>query len=116
MPLRLLVPWDENIIAVDIDDDKLEVASEMGAAKVKNIQRKMPMKNCKKWQMDALWEFLIRSVAQTTGRIAVRAMSKAGRYLLVGQAGGDFRCSQVWLPQKALTVRGSHVGNLTAVA
>ena len=46
-----------------------------------------------------------------TGRIAVRALSKAGRYLLVGQAGGDFQMPQVWLPQKAMTVRGSHVGN-----
>ena len=46
-----------------------------------------------------------------TGRIAVQALSKAGRYLLVGQAGGDFQMPQVWLPQKAMTVRGSHVGN-----
>ena len=46
-----------------------------------------------------------------TGRIAVRALAKAGRYVVVGQAGGDFLMPQVWLPQKAMTVQGSHVGN-----
>ena len=38
-------------------------------------------------------------------------MTKAGRYVVVGQHGGDFTLPQIWLPQKALTVRGSHVGN-----
>ena len=31
--------------------------------------------------------------------------------MVVGQHGGDFKIPQIWLPQKALTVRGSHVGN-----
>ena len=48
---------------------------------------------------------------EATGRIAVRALAKAGRYIVAGQAGGDFKMPQVWLPQKAMTVRGSHVGN-----
>ena len=48
---------------------------------------------------------------ESSGQIAVRALAKSGQYLLVGQAGGDFKMPQVWLPQKAMTVRGSHVGN-----
>ena len=47
----------------------------------------------------------------STGKIAVRALAKAGRYIVVGQAGGDFKMPQIWLPQKAMTIRGSHVGN-----
>ena len=43
--------------------------------------------------------------------MAVHSLAKAGRYLIVGQHGGDFKMPLVWLPQKAMTVRGSHVGN-----
>ena len=38
-------------------------------------------------------------------------MTKSGAYVVVGQHGGDFKMPQIWLPQKAITVRGSHVGN-----
>ena len=46
---------------------------------------------------------------ESTGQLAVRTLAKSGQYLLVGQAGGDFKMPQVWLPQKAadMTVRGS---------
>ncbi len=100
-----------NIIAVDIDDNKLDVASEMGAAKVMNIKHNNAVEELQKMADGRLMGVLDTFGSATTGHIAVRAMSKAGRYLLVGQAGGDFQVPQVWLPQKALTVRGSHVGN-----
>ena len=48
---------------------------------------------------------------ESTGQLAVRALAKSGQYLLVGQAGGDFKMPHAWFPQKAMTVRGSHVGN-----
>ena len=102
----------ENIIAVDIDNDKLDVAYKMGAAKVMNSQRKDAVEKLQKMTNGRLMGVLDTFGGGATARIAVRAMSKAGRYLLVGQAGGDFRMPQVWLPQKAMTVRGSHVGNL----
>ena len=49
--------------------------------------------------------------SEHTGALAVSALAKAGRYVVVGQHGGDFKMPQIWLPQKAMTVRGSHVGN-----
>ena len=49
--------------------------------------------------------------SEHTGALAVSALAKAGRYVVVGQHGGDFKMLQIWLPQKAMTVRGSHVGN-----
>ena len=46
-----------------------------------------------------------------TSHVAVRALIKTGRYVVVGLHGGDFKMPLPWLPQKALTVRGCHVGS-----
>ena len=100
-----------NIIAVDIDNGKLEAALEMGAAKVLNSKNDDAVSELQKLAEGRLMGVLDTFGGVATGRLAVRALSKAGRYLLVGQAGGDFQMPQVWLPQKAMTVRGSHVGN-----
>ena len=100
-----------NIIAVDIDNGKLEAALEMGATKALNSQNDDAVSELQKLAEERLMGVLDTFGGAATGRIAVRALSKAGRYLLVGQAGGDFQMPQVWLPQKAITVRGSHVGN-----
>ena len=100
-----------NIIAVDIDNGKLEAALEMGATKVLNSKNDDAVSELQKLAEGRLMGVLDTFGGAATGRIAVRALSKAGRYLLVGQAGGDFQMPQVWLPQKAMTVRGSHVGN-----
>jgi D-arabinose 1-dehydrogenase-like Zn-dependent alcohol dehydrogenase len=67
-------------------------------------------------QLKSLTENRLFAVLDTfgsgqTGALAVTALTKAGRYVVVGQHGGDFTLPQIWLPQKALTVRGSHVGN-----
>ena len=101
----------QNIIAVDIDDAKLAEARNMGALKVMNSKRKDAVEELQNMAEGRLMGVLDTFGGAGTGRIAVRAMSKAGRYLLVGQAGGDFQMPQVWLPQKAMTVQGSHVGN-----
>ena len=49
--------------------------------------------------------------SEATAKLAIHAFSKGARYLVVGQHGGDFKMPQVWLPQRAMTVRGSHVGD-----
>ena len=46
-----------------------------------------------------------------TSRLAVHGLIKMGRYVVVGLHGGDFKMPLPWLPQKALTVRGSYVGS-----
>ena len=100
-----------NIIVIDVDNTKLDAAIEMGAANT-----------LKSNSSDALAELLsltegsLVAVIDTfggadTGQLAVRALVKGGQYLVVGQAGGDFKMPRVWLPQKAITVHGSHVGN-----
>ena len=101
----------KNIIAVDIDDVKLDAAREMGAARTMNAQRDDAVGELQRLSYNNLMGVIDTFGGNPTAQIAVRALAKAGRYLIVGQAGGDFLMPQVWLPQKALTVRGSHVGN-----
>jgi len=98
----------ENIIAVDIDDARLDAALEMGAMKTMNSKREDGVA-----ELQSLTDGRLLDTfgGPSTGRLAVRALAKAGRYIVVGQCGGDFKMPQVWLPQKAMTVRGSHVGN-----
>ena len=101
----------KKIIAIDIDDSKLKAAEEMGATRTLNSNHENSVQQLQKLAEGKLMGVLDTFGGAATGRLAVRALSKAGRYLLVGQAGGDFQMPQVWLPQKAMTVRGSHVGN-----
>ncbi|MEM8579611.1 MAG: alcohol dehydrogenase [Pseudomonadota bacterium] len=101
----------ENIIAVDIDDAKLDAALDMGATKTMNSTREDGVAELQRLADGRLMGVLDTFGGPSTGRLAVRALAKAGRYIVVGQCGGDFKMPQVWLPQKAMTVRGSHVGN-----
>ena len=101
----------ENTIAIDIDDSKLSAARQMGATKVMNSGREDAVEELQRLAEGRLMGVVDTFGGAATGRIAVRALSKAGRYVIVGQAGGDFLMPQVWLPQKAMTVQGSHVGN-----
>ena len=100
-----------NIVAVDIDDAKLDTALEMGADEWVNARADDASELLKEITHNRLFAVLDTFGSGDTGTLAVSAMSKAGRYVVVGQHGGDFTMPQIWLPQKALTVRGSHVGN-----
>lgn len=100
-----------NIIALDIDDAKLDAARQMGASMTLNSNSGNVVSELQNLVDNRLMAIIDTFGGAQTGQIAVRALMKGGQYLVVGQAGGDFQMPQVWLPQKALTVRGSHVGN-----
>ena len=100
-----------NIIAIDIDDSKLDAAIEMGAASTLNSNSSDALAELQNLTEGSLVAVIDTFGGMDTGQLAVRALVKGGQYLVVGQAGGDFKMPQVWLPQKAMTVRGSHVGN-----
>ena len=100
----------KNIIAIDVDDSKLEAAFSMGAKKIFNSQTDNAVLSLQELAEGKLKGIVDTFGSSETGSLAVRALVKAGKYIVVGQAGGDFHLPQVWLPQKALTVQGSHVG------
>ena len=102
----------QNIIAVDIDEAKLASAVEMGADRTLNSATAEAATDALKTATEnRLFAVLDTFGSEQTGTLAVTALAKASRYVVVGQHGGDFKMPQIWLPQKAMTVRGSHVGN-----
>ena len=102
----------QNILAVDIDDEKLAAARQMGADKTVNSSAGEAASEALQAATDnRLFAVLDTFGSEQTANLAVSALAKAGRYVVVGQHGGDFKMPQIWLPQKAMTVRGSHVGN-----
>ena len=101
----------KNIIAIDIDDTKLAAAVEMGADKTLNSKSKTASNDLITLCEGKLFGVIDTFGSQETANLAVSSLTKTGRYVTVGLYGGDFIMPQVWLPQKAMTVRGSHVGN-----
>ena len=100
-----------NIVAVDIDDEKLDAAKTMGADAVLNNSNQDAADELRRITGNQLFGVLDTFGGDSTAQLAINTLSKSGQYVVVGQHGGDFKMPQPWLPQKAMTVRGSHVGN-----
>jgi len=101
----------EKIVSVDIDDRKLQVAVEMGADAVLNGGREDAIEELRRITGNQLLAVVDTVGAPSTSRLAIHALIKMGRYVVVGLYGGTFSMPLPWLPQKYLTVRGSYVGN-----
>lgn len=101
----------KNIVSVDIDDRKLQAAVEMGADAVLNGSREDALEEMRRITDNKLMAVVDTVGAPPTARLAIRALLKTGRYVVVGLYGGDFKMPLPWLPQKAMTVRGSYVGS-----
>jgi D-arabinose 1-dehydrogenase-like Zn-dependent alcohol dehydrogenase len=101
----------KNIVAVDIDERKLQAAVEMGADAVLDGKREDALEEMRRITGNKLLAVVDTVGAPSTSRLAVRALLKTGRYVVVGLYGGDFKMPLPWLPQKAMTVRGSYVGS-----
>ena len=101
----------EKIVACDIDDVKLQTAVSMGADAVLNTTREDALEELRKITDNKLLGVVDTVGVPQTSRLSVHALVKMGRYVIVGLHGGDFKMPLPWLPQKALTVRGSYVGS-----
>ena len=100
-----------NVVSVDIDERKLQAAAGMGASSVLDGNREDALDELRKITGNKLLAVVDTVGAQSTSKLAVHALIKMGRYVVVGLYGGDFKMPLPWLPQKALTVRGSYVGS-----
>jgi D-arabinose 1-dehydrogenase-like Zn-dependent alcohol dehydrogenase len=99
------------IVSVDIDDRKLQAAVEMGADAVLNSSREDALEELRRITGNQLLAVVDTVGAPSTSRLAIHALIKMGRYVVVGLYGGTLSMPLPWLPQKALTVRGSYVGS-----
>lgn len=101
------------ILSIDIDDGKLAAAREMGADAVLNTSGSADAAaDLAELTEGRLAAALDTVGAEATARLGTRGLMKTGRYVIVGLYGGAYRQSLPMLPQRALTVRGSYVGNV----
>ena len=95
----------------DMNDQKLEVAREMGAHYTLNstgtdIVPKI-IEICGGKGADSVVDFVN---VQTTAKIGLDVLRKRGNLVLVGLFGGSLNISLVTIPLKAITIQGAYTG------
>lgn len=101
----------EQVVSVDIDDAKLAAARETGADATLNSANEGALDELRRITGNKLLAVVDTVGAPATARLAIHALIKMGRYVVVGLYGGDLKMPLPWLPQRILTIRGSYVGS-----
>jgi len=102
----------ERIVAVDIDGVKLAAASAAGAATTVDSRDGDSRQKLQQIAGDALYGAVDFVGSNETASLALSALRKGGRLILVGLFGGEFPLSVGSTILRALTVQGSHLGSV----
>jgi D-arabinose 1-dehydrogenase-like Zn-dependent alcohol dehydrogenase len=103
----------ERIVAVDADQRKLAAAEKLGAAATLDgtgSDRAKELREITGGYLYGAADFVGRS---ETAELALCALRKGGRLILVGLYGGEIPLSVGSVILRALTVQGSHLGSLS---
>src|SRR5437588_8637757 len=102
------------IIAMDIDDQKLDVAKKNGADITINSKKEDPVKAVleltDKMGADAVIDFVNASKTVETD---MQLLRRRARVVLVGLFGGELKLSLVTMPTRAYKLIGSYTGTLS---
>ena len=98
-----------NVIAVDVDDAKLELATKLGAALGVNARKSDPIAFVKK-EVGGAQGVLVTAVSPKAFAQAMGMVGRGGTVSLVGLPPGDFPLSIFDTVLNGITVRGSIVG------
>jgi len=100
------------IICVDLDDQKLETAKEMGADFTINSKdpetAKKILSICNDKGADSVVDFVN---APPTAKLDFAILRKRGNLILVGLFGGSIELSLVTIPLKSIIIQGAYTGN-----
>jgi len=100
------------IICVDLDDQKLETAKEMGADFIVNSKdpdtSKKILSICNDKGADSVVDFVN---APPTAKLDFAILRKRGNLVLVGLFGGSIELSLVTIPLKSIIIQGAYTGN-----
>ena len=102
----------ERIVAVDIDQSKLDAARAAGATAVVDGRDAELTKKLQEISGGGLYGAVDLVGAVTTAGPALAALRKGGRLVLVGLYGGEIPVSTVATIQRAITIQGSYVGTV----
>jgi D-arabinose 1-dehydrogenase-like Zn-dependent alcohol dehydrogenase len=98
--------------AIDVDDRKLDAARGLGIERTLNANEPDAAKRLRELAGQRLSAVVDFVGSPATARLAIDALTKGGRYIVVGLFGGDLSLPLVTLPLKALTVQGSYTGSI----
>lgn len=102
----------ERIVSVDVDDAKLPPAIAAGAAATLNSGRGGVQQKLKQIAGGALYGAVDFVGTAETANLALGALRKGGKLLLVGLFGGEIPLSIGGTILRAITVQGSHLGSV----
>jgi propanol-preferring alcohol dehydrogenase len=103
-----------NIIALDLDDEKLKVAKKNGADNIINSKKEDPVKAIMeltaKSGADAVIDFVNASKTVETD---MQLLRRRASLVLVGLFGGELKLSLVSMPTRAYKIIGSYTGSIS---
>jgi alcohol dehydrogenase, propanol-preferring len=103
-----------NIIAMDLDDQKLDVAKKNGANITINSKKEDPVKAIRELTdnlgADAVLDFVN---ASSTVEIDMKFLRRRARLVLVGLFGGELKLGLVSMPTRAYRIIGSYTGTIS---
>jgi len=102
----------QRIIAVDVSEQKLRTAQEVGAHAVVNANSSDLPVELNKAAGQPIYGVVDFVASADTAKAGVAVLAKGGSYIPVGLYGGDLSLPLPTIPLRALTVRGSYTGSL----
>lgn len=103
---------NSNIICVDIDDEKLKTAKELGADYTVNSKDPQAIQKIMSASQNKGADCVIDFVnAPPTVKMGLGVLRKRGTLILVGLFGGSVDLPLVSVPLKAITIQGAYTGN-----
>jgi propanol-preferring alcohol dehydrogenase len=102
------------IIALDLDDEKLDIAKKNGADNTINSKKQDPLKAIMeltdKMGADAIIDFVNASKTVETDMQLLRRRAKL---VLVGLFGGELKLNLITMPTRAYKIIGSYTGSIS---
>lgn len=102
----------KKVLSVDIDDSKSAAAVELGADAAFNPSGDDAVARLKEITGGGPRAVVDTVGAETTSGLALAALPKGGRYVIVGLFGGGLTVPLPSLPLRAISIQGSYVGNI----
>lgn len=102
----------QKVIAVDVSDDRLVAARDLGASAVINTSASDELANLRAASDNALYGVIDTVGQPSTINLAIDSVMKGSKIVLVGLQGGRIPLPLPTLPFKALSLVGSYTGSL----
>lgn len=101
-----------NVVACDVDADKLQRARAQGAAATVDTREPDALARLQALTGGAIAGALDFVGMPATANLGIAALAKGGRYILCGLFGGEITLPLPPIAQRAMSVMGSYVGSL----